>query len=135
MNVQVIADPAGRLIWASPALPGARHDAGAAREHGIPAALAAAGESTFADTAYIGAGTTIRVPFRRLRHDPRSHLFTRRELSADQKAVNTSISQMRAPGERANADLKSWCLLRKIRSSPAHATRLVNAVLVLILNS
>ena len=29
VNVQVIADPAGRLIWASPALPGARHDAGA----------------------------------------------------------------------------------------------------------
>ena len=36
VNVQVIADPAGRLIWASPALPGARHDAGAAAEHGIP---------------------------------------------------------------------------------------------------
>ena len=35
MNVQVIADPAGRLIWASPALPGARHDMGAVREHGI----------------------------------------------------------------------------------------------------
>jgi hypothetical protein len=34
VNVQVIADPAGRLIWASPALPGARHDMGAAREHG-----------------------------------------------------------------------------------------------------
>jgi hypothetical protein len=30
VNVQVIADPAGRLIWASPALPGARHDMGAA---------------------------------------------------------------------------------------------------------
>jgi len=28
VNVQVIADPAGRLIWASPALPGARHDPG-----------------------------------------------------------------------------------------------------------
>ena len=26
VNVQVLADPAGRLIWASPALPGARHD-------------------------------------------------------------------------------------------------------------
>jgi hypothetical protein len=25
MNVQVIADPVGRLVWASPALPGARH--------------------------------------------------------------------------------------------------------------
>lgn len=29
------ADPAGRLMWASPALPGARHDMGAAREHCI----------------------------------------------------------------------------------------------------
>lgn len=26
VNVQVLADPAGRLVWASPALPGARHD-------------------------------------------------------------------------------------------------------------
>ncbi|GAB6899264.1 transposase family protein [Kineosporia succinea] len=135
VNVQVIADPAGRLIWASPALPGARHDAGAAKEHGIPAALGAAGVNTFADTAYIGAAPTIRAPFRRLRHDRSSHLFTRRELSTGQKAVNTSISQMRAPGERANADLKSWRLLHKIRSSPAHATRLVNAVQVVILNS
>ena len=39
MNVQVIADPAGRLVWASPALPGARHDMGAARDHGILDAL------------------------------------------------------------------------------------------------
>lgn len=35
MNVQVIADPSGRLLWASPALPGAVHDVRAAREHGI----------------------------------------------------------------------------------------------------
>jgi hypothetical protein len=35
VNVQVIADPTGRLVWASPALPGARHDISAAREHGI----------------------------------------------------------------------------------------------------
>jgi len=33
--VQVLADPAGRLVWASPALPGAWHDLGAAREHGL----------------------------------------------------------------------------------------------------
>ncbi|MGW2090380.1 hypothetical protein [Streptomyces sp. NPDC001880] len=26
MNAQVLADPAGRLIWASDALPGAVHD-------------------------------------------------------------------------------------------------------------
>ncbi|WP_435839337.1 transposase family protein [Streptomyces brevispora] len=41
MNVQVLADPAGRLIRASDALPGAVHDPTAARTHGIPAALAA----------------------------------------------------------------------------------------------
>ena len=34
LNVQVIADPAGRLVWISPTLPGARHDLGAAREPG-----------------------------------------------------------------------------------------------------
>jgi hypothetical protein len=39
VNVQVIiADPAGRLIWASPALPGSAHDLNAARAHGIIAA-------------------------------------------------------------------------------------------------
>jgi len=42
---------------------------------------------------------------------------------------------LRGPGERANADLKNWRVLRKIRSSPAHATRLVNAVQTVILNS
>jgi hypothetical protein len=35
VNVQVIADAAGRLIWASAALPGAAHDLTAARTHGI----------------------------------------------------------------------------------------------------
>ena len=57
LNVQVIADPAGRLIWVSPALPGARHDMGAAREHGIIDALNAAGVSAVADAAYQGRWT------------------------------------------------------------------------------
>ena len=35
MNVQVIAGPGGELLWASPALPGARHDLTAARQHGL----------------------------------------------------------------------------------------------------
>lgn len=39
MNVQVIADAAGRLFWASAALPGSAHDLTAARTHGIIAAL------------------------------------------------------------------------------------------------
>jgi hypothetical protein len=40
---------------------------------------------------------------------------------------------MRGPGERANAQLKSWKILRKIRSSPDQATTLVQAVQALII--
>ena len=43
MNVQVITDPAGRMLWASPASPGAVHDIKAARTHGIIDALQEAG--------------------------------------------------------------------------------------------
>ena len=50
MNVQVLADPAGRLLWASPALPGAVHDLRAAREHGILDSLAEAGIRCWADS-------------------------------------------------------------------------------------
>jgi hypothetical protein len=38
-DVQVIADPHGRLLWASSVLPGAMHDIKAARTHGIIDAL------------------------------------------------------------------------------------------------
>ena len=68
--MQVIADPAGRLVWISPVLPGARHDMGAAREHGIIDALNTAGIQTIADTAYQGGGPAMRVPQRRRRLDP-----------------------------------------------------------------
>jgi len=35
MNLQVIADPTARLIWASAALPGVVHDRTVARTHAI----------------------------------------------------------------------------------------------------
>jgi hypothetical protein len=133
VNVQVIAEPAGRLIWASPALPGARHDAGAAAERGIGKALTKAKITAFADTAYHGAGSTVRVPFRRVRYDRATRKFARRSLSAGQQGANRAHSGLRAPGERANAELKTWRILRKIRSSPAHTTLLVNAIQALII--
>lgn len=49
MNVQVLTDPFGRLLWASPALPGSTHDLTAARQHGIIEALADAGLKCWAD--------------------------------------------------------------------------------------
>jgi hypothetical protein len=131
VNVQVLADPVGRLIWASPALPGARHDMGAAREHGILDALNSAGVRVLADNGYHGAGPQVRVPQRRRRLDPDTGRY--RRLSHNQKQVNTAHARQRGPSERANAQLKSWKILRKIRCCPRRATSLVQAVLVLIL--
>jgi hypothetical protein len=65
VNVQVIADPAGRLIWASAALPGAVHDLTAARTHAIIDAFTRAKVMTFADKAYQGARGSIRTQFKR----------------------------------------------------------------------
>lgn len=70
VNVQLPAGPAGRLVWASPAMPGAVHDVTAARTVGLIDALTGAGVKTFADKGYQGAGGTIRTPFKRYRHRP-----------------------------------------------------------------
>ncbi len=133
LNVQVMADPAGRLVWISPALPGARHDMGAAREHGIIAALAAAEIDAVADTAYQGGEPAIRTPQRRRRLDPDTGRY--RPLSGNQKAVNAAHARQRGPGERVNAQLKNWRILCKIRSSPSRAGELVAAVQTLMIAS
>ena len=133
VNVQVIADPAGRPVWISPPLPGARHDMGAACEHGIIDALNDAGVLAVADTAYQGGGPQVRVPQRRRRLDPDTGHY--RPLSDTQKDVNTAHARQRGPGERVNAELKNWKILRKIRSSPNNAARLVAAVQTLMIAS
>ncbi|MGW5211676.1 IS5 family transposase [Streptomyces sp. NPDC004051] len=125
MNVQVLADPSGRLLWASPALPGAVHDVRAAREHGIIGALADADVKCWADKGYRGAGGTVRVP-----------CWGRWEtLSTGQKAINRSHAKIRALVEQAVATLKSWRLLRRLRCSTTRITSLVQAVLCLHLAS
>ena len=48
-----------------------------------------------------------------------------------QKAVNRAHARIRAIGERANATLKTWKLLTKLRSCPRRATAIVQAILVL----
>ncbi|WP_030338534.1 IS5/IS1182 family transposase [Streptomyces sp. NRRL S-1022] len=121
MNVQVIADAFGRLLWASPALPGAVHDIKAARTHGIIEALTHAGIRTWADKGYQGAGGTIRVPYR----------GRWSALPAGKRAANSSHARIRAVGEQANATLKSWRLLRKLRCSTVRITDIVKAVLAL----
>ena len=123
INVQVIADPAGRLIWASAALPGAVHDLTAARTHDLIETLSRNNVMTYADKAYQGAGGSIRTPFKRHRY--------RQRLSRRQKAVNRAHARIRAIGERANATLKGWKILTKLRCCPRRATSIVQAILVL----
>ncbi|GAA3463405.1 hypothetical protein J2S66_002898 [Saccharothrix longispora] len=93
VNVQVPADPAGRLVWVSAALPGAVHDLTAARTHGLVDMPTAHEVTTFADKTYRGAGGTVRTPFKRHATRPR--------LSRGQKAVNRAHARIRALGERA----------------------------------
>ncbi|GGV55216.1 IS5 family transposase [Streptomyces spectabilis] len=125
MNVQVIADPFGRLLWASPALPGAVHDPRAARGHGILHARTATGIPRRTDKAYQGASGTARAPY-----------WGRWEtLLAGQKAANRSYAKPRVLVEQAIATLKSWRLLRKQPCSTTRTTTLVQAVLTHLTSS
>ncbi len=65
MNVQVITDPTGRLLWISPALPGRTHDLTAARTHRIIRFCERQGVPILAGRAYIGAGPWVTTPVRR----------------------------------------------------------------------
>lgn len=56
MNAHVLTVPFGRLLRASPALPGSGHDLTAARTCGITDALAAAEPKCCEDRAYQGVG-------------------------------------------------------------------------------
>ncbi len=115
--------PPGRLLWASPALPGATHDLTAAREHGIIAALAEAGLKCWADRACQGAARNVRVPFKG------------RRLKRWQRRYNTAHAKIRCVGEQAMTTLKRWRLLRELRCSTTRITSIVKAVLALHLVS
>lgn len=52
-------------------------------------------------------------------------------LLRDQKNANSAHAKLRGPGERANAQLKSWRILRKLRCCPLRAGQLVKAIRVL----
>lgn len=55
----------------------------------------------------------------------------RRNKPASCKDANRAHARLRAPGERANAQLKSWRILRKLRCCPWRAGQLAKAIHVL----
>ena len=119
MNLQVIATPDGDIVWVSGPLPGSVHDLTAARIWGIVRHLAASGLITLGDKGYHGAGEPVITPYKG-RNKPES-----------QKAANRAHAQLRSPGERANAQLKTWRILRKLRCCPWKAGQLAKAIHVL----
>ena len=118
MNLQVIASPGGDILWVSGPLPGAVHDLTAARIWGIIRELAACGLIVLADEGYQGAAHA-KVPYKG-KNKPESR-----------KAANRAHAKLRSPGERANAQLKSWRILRKLRCCPWRAGQLAKAIYAL----
>ncbi len=95
------------------------HDLTAARIWGIIRELASAGLIVLADKGYHGAGDHVRTPYRG------------RKKPASQKDANRAHAQLRSPGERANAQLKTWHILRKLSCCPWRAGQLAKAIHVL----
>ena len=122
MNLQVIASPAGDILWVSGALPGSVHDKKAEWIWGVLRELEAAGLITLADKGYQGS-TWAKIPYRG-KGKPES-----------QKEANRAHAKLRAPGERANAQLKNWRILRKLRCCPWRAGQLAKAIHALEINA
>ena len=99
-----------------PARIGARQEGRA--DLGILDELEAAGLVTLADNGYQGAAHA-KIPYRG-KNKPES-----------QKDANRAHARLRGPGERANAQLKCWHILRKLRCCPWRAGQLAKAIHVL----
>jgi hypothetical protein len=118
MNLQVIASPTGDILWVSGPLPGSVRDKKAEWIWGVLAGLEAAGLVTLAGKGNHGS-TYARTPYNG-RNNAESH-----------KQANRAHAHLRSPGERTNAQLKTWRILRKLRCCPRHAGQLANAIHVL----
>jgi hypothetical protein len=105
MNLQVIASPGGDILWVSGALPGAVHDKKAEWVWGVLAELEAAGLVTLADKGYRGSSHA-KLP------------YIGKNKPESPKQANRAHARLRAPGERANAQLKTWRILRELRCAP-----------------
>ncbi|WP_089107898.1 transposase family protein [Streptomyces hyaluromycini] len=122
VNVQVVTDPDGRLLWLSPALPGRAHDLTAARTHRILRICERQGVPILADLAYQGGGPWVTTGIKRR---------PLQELTLTEKTVDRALATARAPVERGVARLKSWRIFRRSRCSHNRMTSIAKAVLTL----
>lgn len=69
-----------------------------------------------ADKGYTGADDHIHTPYKG------------KNRPASQKAANRAHAKLRGPGERANAQPRTWHILRKLRCCPWKAGQLAKAI-------
>ena len=85
---------------------------------GLVAELTASGLVVLGDKGYLGEDT-IRTPYRE------------RDKPASQKEANRAHARLRAPGQRANAQLKTWRIVCKLRCCPWRGGQIAKAIHVL----
>lgn len=122
MNVQVVTDPGGRLLWLSPALPGRAHDLTAARTHRIIRICERHGVPILAHLAYQGGGPLVSTGIKRK---------PLQELTLTEKTLNRALAAARAPAERGVARVEFWQVCRRSRCSPNRMTSIGKAILTL----
>ncbi|MCZ4603682.1 transposase [Streptomyces sp. Lzd4kr] len=122
VNVQVVTDPDGRLLWLSPALPGRTHDLTAARTHRIIRICERQGVPILADLAHQGGGPWLTTGIKRK---------PLQKLTLTETTLNRALASARAPVERGVARLKSWRIFRRSRCSPNRMTSIAKAILTL----
>jgi len=127
LHFLALTDENGRLIWISAARPGRTHDITAARRDDIVDHLKAAGLGAMADLGFLGLADTGEDPVVITGYKSTK----KRKLTTGQKTANKVISAARALVEHGFAHLKNWRILTKLRVSPARATNLLRALLVL----
>ena len=120
MNLQVIASPDGDVLGVRrTARLGPRQKGG--MDRGCPRRTGIQGLVTLADKGYQGS-TWAKVPYKG------------RNKPEPQKEANRAHAKLRALGERANAQLKAWKILAKLRCCPWRAGKLAKAIHVLQLH-
>ncbi len=120
VNVHLVTDLRGQLLWISPALPSRVHDLTGARTHQIVRICERQGIPVLSDLAYMGADPWGTTPLRR----PPGIGLTPIQQTVALTAAPT-------PVERGVARLKSWRIFRRARCSPNLVSSIAAAVLTL----
>jgi hypothetical protein len=122
-----LTDERGNLIWISSGRRGAASEITAARHDHLAGRLRAAGLGALADLGFTGldpdpADPVIITGYKSTRTS---------KTTPAQRQASQALSAGRAPVEHGFSDLKNWRILTRLRLSPAKATTLLRALLVL----